>query len=307
MVLTVKGNNLIEAVHQYLEELEKSRRFSPNTVTAYKKDIQSYLDFLTQRGRDIARVDFHDVRDFIYELHRRGNSARSIVRKLSSLRGLYRHLIRIGAISVDPTILILPPREKRTLPEVLSEKVIAEAIDEAPVVSTIEIRDIAMLELLYGTGIRRSELSDLNLDSVKDKFIHVIGKGDKERIVPLTGKAREALDTYLKIRSALAHAVEHEPALFLSLRGSRITTRQIARRVEKMLRRSSGAKKLSPHQLRHSFATHLLDRGADLREIQELLGHTSPKTTQIYTHVGIGRLVKIYNRAHPRAGKTQED
>ncbi len=298
---------MVKAVREYLEELERSRRFSSNTIIAYRSDIRSYLDFLTRRGLNAARVDFHDIRDFVFDLHRRGNSARSILRKLSSLRGLYRHLIRTGAVSVDPTSAIFAQREKRSLPEALPEEVIAGAIDEAPADSAVEIRDVAMMELLYGTGMRRAELSALNLDSLKDRFIHVIGKGDKERIVPLTGRAKEAVKAYLKVRSALAHATQQESALFLSTQGKRISTRQIARRVEKLLRRTSGNESLSPHKLRHSFATHLLDRGADLREIQELLGHTSPSTTQIYTHVGIARLVKIYNQAHPRAGKTQED
>ena len=295
-----------KVVKQYLEDMEKSHRFSSNTVIAYRKDIQAYSNYLEEIGSRITATNFREVRGFIYELHRRGNTARSIVRKLSSIRGLYRHLTNIGAVAVDPTLLITAPKERRALPEVLSEKSIVSAIEEAPSEKNIEIRDLAILELLYGTGIRRAELAGLNLDSIQDKFIRVLGKGDKERIVPLTGHALRAIERYLKIRVLLTVSHPREPALFVSQLGTRLTTRQIARRINKMLQRVSEQKKLSPHKLRHSYATHLLDHGADLREIQELLGHTSPKTTQDYTHVSSERLVKVYNQAHPRAGKNKE-
>lgn len=294
-------------VERYLDELDKSHRFSPNTVRAYRGDIVSFAEFQEQRQRSVVKADYHDVRDFIFELHRRGNLSRSIVRKLSSLRDLYRHLIRIGKIDLDPTTLISAPRVKKDLPEALPEKVIAEAIDTAPADTDIEIRDIAILELLYGTGIRVAELAGLNLGSVSDKFVKVSGKGDKERIVPLTIMARKALDRYLSVRSSLTRSIDSEQALFLSIRGNRLSVRDIARRVVKLLRSTSGATLLSPHLLRHSYATHLLDHGADLREIQELLGHASPKTTENYTHVSIGRLVKVYNQAHPRSGKPKEE
>jgi len=291
---------------QYLEELA-ARNFSQHTIQAYRKDIKAYLKFLQNHKRNVKGADFQDIRNFVYELHRQGNSARTISRKFSTLRGFYRYLLRIGVVSKDPTEQISTPRVKRALPDVLPEDVVASAIENAPVGKDIEIRDIAIIELLYGTGIRRAELAGLDLNSVKEKFIHVIGKGNKERIVPLTEKAREALKAYKKVRSALVNMNKMEQALFLSQLGGRLTTRQIARRVEKLLRNVSGAKRLSPHILRHSYATHLMDRGADLREIQELLGHASPNVTQNYTHVSTERLVKVYKQAHPRAGKPKED
>ena len=291
---------------QYLEELA-ARNFSQHTLQAYRKDIRTYIKYLQDHRRNIKGADFHDIRSFVYELHRQGNSARTISRKLSTLRGFYRYLLRIGAVATDPTELVFAPREKIALPDVLPEDVVASAIENAPVGKDIEIRDIAIIELLYGTGIRRAELAGLDLASVKEKFIHVIGKGNKERIVPLTEKAREALKAYKKVRPALVNVRKPEQALFLSQLGGRLTTRQIARRVEKLLRNVSGAKRLSPHILRHSYATHLMDHGADLREIQELLGHASPNVTQNYTHVSTERLVKVYKQAHPRAGKHKED
>jgi len=294
-------------VQQYLDDIEKSGRYSKNTVRAYRKDIQDFIKFLEQSGQKITQTDYHNVRDYIYKQHRRGNSARTIGRKIASLRGLFKRLIQTGVIDNDPTTKVSIPREKRNLPEVIPEETIVDAIDAAPLEKNIEIRDVAMLELLYGTGIRRAELAGLNLASVSDKLINVIGKGNKERIVPLTKMARTALDDYLMIRPSLVCAKYNTKALFLSQRGGRLTTRQIARRIERILRRISGKKKLSPHLLRHSYATHLLDHGAGLREIQELLGHTSLKTTQNYTHVSVERLVKTYKQAHPRAGKSKED
>lgn len=292
-------------VQQYLEEL-KLRQYSLHTLRAYKKDIESFIEFLTERKSNLERVDFKDIREYLYQLHRAGNSARSINRKLASLRSLFRHILQTGVISTDPTVLITAPREKRSLPEALPEDVIAKAIDIAPRGKQIEIRDIAILEMLYGTGIRVNELSTLNLQSVSDKFVRVLGKGEKERIVPLTRQSRTTLDDYLNIRPALVRSRDNEQALFLGRNGTRLTTRQISRRIETMLRRVSGLKRLSPHLLRHSYATHLLDHEADLRAIQELLGHTSPETTQNYTHISIERLVKVYKQAHPRAGEPKE-
>ncbi|MDP8238262.1 MAG: tyrosine recombinase [Candidatus Hatepunaea meridiana] len=293
-------------VQQYLEDIEKSGRYSKNTVRAYRKDIEAFVEFLEQCGQKITHTNYHDVRDYIYEQHRHGNSARTIGRKIYSLRGLFKRLIQTGVIDNDPTTKVSVPIEKRNLPEALPEETITDAIDTAPIEKDIEIRDVAIIELLYGTGIRRIELAGMNLDSVTDKFIHVFGKGDKERIIPLTKMARIALDDYLKIRPSLVCTKYNTQALFLSQRGRRLTTRDIARRIERILRRISGKKKLSPHLLRHSYATHLLDHGAGLREIQELLGHASLKTTQNYTHVSVERLVKTYKQAHPRAGKSKE-
>ncbi len=295
------------AAERYLREIEDSRRFSPNTLRAYRKDIETFSDFLTERDQRLTMADFRDVRDFLYELHRRGNTSRSIVRKLAALRGLYRHLERTGAAATDPTRRISPPRERRPLPSALPEQTISAALEKTTADSPLKLRDLAIVELFYGTGIRVSELAALDLSSVSGKFIRVMGKGGKERIVPVTKHAKKALDRYIAVRPALrSEDRKTEEALFLSIRGRRLTSRDLARRVEVVLRRASEATRLSPHLLRHSFATHLLDRGADLREIQELLGHVSPNTTQIYTHVGIERLVKVYKQAHPRAGHSKE-
>ena len=293
------------SVERYLDELETVRRYSPHTVRAYHKDIVRYVEFLAGRNCDVIDADFRLVREFAYELHRQELSARSIRRMLSAVHGLYRHLQRIGLVERDPVGEISLPKENRPLPTVLQKEIIADAIDQTTDDGPTLVRDRAIVELFYGTGIRLSELAGLNLSSISEKEVKVLGKGDKERIVPLTRKARQALNDYLSIRPALANA-DREDALFLSVRGIRLTVRDIARRVEAVLRHTSGDKKLSPHRLRHSYATHLLDNDADLREVQELLGHEKPSTTQIYTHTSLERLVKVYQRAHPRAGNKKE-
>ncbi len=292
-----------DPIEQYLLELKVSRDVSPHTLTAYRRDITRYVDFLAGRGNKIESVTFREVREFTFDLHRQGLSARSINRTLSAIRGLYRQLRRIGIVDKDPTKDVSLPKEHHHLPKVIPAKTIATALDDAPSDGVLSIRDRAIVELLYGTGIRLAELAGVSLSSISEKEVKVRGKGDKQRIVPLTRKSREAIDKYLAIRSALVKVDRDEEALFLSKSGYRLTARDIARRVERLLRRASGDKQLSPHVLRHSYATHLLDNEADLREIQELLGHESASTTQMYTHVSLDRLRKVYQRSHPRAKK----
>lgn len=295
-----------ECVELFLKEIAGARNFSNHTVTAYRNDLEKYVEFLESRECDPVHAGFRDAREFMYELHRKGLSNRSIVRSFSAIRSFYRYLRRVGSVEKDPTRTLSLPREKRSLPKTLPEKVISSAIDQASPATKLIIRDKAILELFYGTGIRLSELAGLNLSSLEGRNIRVLGKGRKERIVPLTRHAQRALEDYLEIRPILLGQKRDEMAIFLSKSGNRLTTRDIARRVEKLLRQVSGEARLSPHSLRHSYATHLLDHGADLRAIQELLGHETPQTTQIYTHVSIERLTKIYKQAHPRASKQKE-
>jgi len=293
-------------VNEYLKELEKVRRRSPNTIRAYQNDLYTYCNHLDTLGKELTSADFRDVRDFIYELHRRGNSARSISRKLTAIRGLYHHLLRIGHIKVDPTETVSSPREHRSLPEPIPEKTVKDAINAASDDSPLGIRDRAIIELFYGSGARLSELEGLNISSISKNFIKVHGKGEKDRIIPLTHHARKALDKYLSVRSSIASGNSDPDALFLSKSGRRLTSRDIARRVGKILNHVLEHIPRNPHALRHSYATHLLDGGADIRVIQELLGHSNLNTTQIYTHVGIERLMKVYNQAHPRVEKNSE-
>lgn len=306
MIGTVKDSR-DKLLRNFVKELEQSKGYSKHTITAYSRDVTRYLGYLSAQTKTVESADHKDVRNYIYELHRQGLSARSLNRMLASVRGFYRHLQRIGYIDNDPVKSVSLPKEKRSLPKALSEKTISDAIDATPDNSPIEIRDSAIVELLYGTGMRLSEIAGLTIDSISGNNVKVLGKGDKERIIPLTRKSLRSVKEYLRIRvQLLTEEKSEEQTLFLSVRGNPLTGRDIARRVERLLRRVSGEKQLSPHLLRHSYATHLLDNSADLRAIQELLGHEAASTTQIYTHVSLERLKKVYKQAHPRANKEKE-
>jgi len=243
------------------------------------------------------------IRDFIYELHRRGNSTRTINRKFIAVKGLFHHLQRTGQIEENPTELVNSPREHRGLPKPISENAIFEALELSQDPNPIGKRDRVIVELFYATGMRLSELGALNLSSIQENFIKVLGKGRKERIIPLTDHIQKLLNSYLLVRNNFLKAERQSQALFLNNRGQRLSNRSVARRVQKVLSRASERTQLNPHALRHSYATHLLNRGADIRIIQELLGHENLGTTQIYTHVEIDRLIQVYDQAHPRAEK----
>lgn len=292
-------------VRHFLDELEKSKRYSPHTIRAYTTDITAYAEHIAAKNISIAECTYREVRDFIYELHRRGNSLRSISRKLACIRSLYAHLLRTGAVETDPMDNLTTTSGKRSLPKAVSEKQITATLEKTPADSPLDIRDLAIAEMFYGTGIRNAELAALNLSSVDKNILRVQGKGNKTRIVPLTDHAQRALKRYLAIRTELLGSKQTE-ALFLSTNGNRLNTRDISRRVKKIFGSQVGLSDLSPHVLRHSFATHLLDHGAEIRVIQELLGHTAPTTTQIYTHVSVEKLLKTYQHAHPRAEKKME-
>ncbi|MBM3326640.1 MAG: tyrosine recombinase XerC [Calditrichaeota bacterium] len=289
-----------ELAGQYLTEIA-ARRFSPHTLRAYTNDIKEFSDFLSRRERCLTDVDFRDVRAFLFELHQRGLSARSIGRKLAALKALFLHLKRIGAIDHNPTKGVVSPKAQRPLPRVLSVNEITQALDTPAEDDMLSMRDKAMLELLYGCGLRISELVSMNIDSIDHSCVRVIGKGGKARIVPMPKKTIEAVNRYLSHRGSLISSKHPTNALFLSQRGRRLTDRDVRRRIESLIGAAIVDEPVHPHQLRHSYATHLIERGAGLREVQELLGHSSPTTTQIYTHIGMDRLVKVYKQAHPRS------
>lgn len=295
----------VEIVRQFLNELATARRYSPHTIRAYTSDLAAYQAHLTERNKDILKADFHDVRDHIYALHRQGNSARSIGRKLAAIKSLYRHLQRIGLVAANPARMVTPPRERRPLPDALPAAELKTTLDSADKEGRFALRDLAMTETLYGCGLRIAELTGLNLASISGDYVRVLGKGSKERVIPLTKTATRAITDYLRVRSLLLKSRSGETALFLSRSGRRILTRDARRRVEQLIEQI-GPERPHPHQLRHSFATHLLNNSASLCEVQELLGHVSPTSTQIYTHVGIERLVEVYLQAHPRAQEKPE-
>jgi integrase/recombinase XerC len=293
-----------EAIQQFLTHLARERLFSPRTVEAYRIDLLQFCDHLRgQMGRvpSPPEVDRAAVRGFLGHLARAGFKKRSIARKLTAVRSLFGYLTREKTVPNDPTAGIRSPRPERRLPRFLDEEEARIAVEMPFPEDAAGARDRAILELFSGGGVRLGELSGLDLDAVdvETGTARVLGKGDKERIVPIGRKAAEALRLYLDRRADLI-PVPDERALFLNRLGRRLTDRGIQGIVSKRLLRATG-RRLSPHALRHTFATHLLNAGADLNAVKELLGHVSLSTTQVYTHVSVEHLKKVYRQAHPRA------
>ena len=300
---------------QFLEHLRYERNLSEHTLRNYRSDLEQFHDYLApahaKTGKrsepPLATIDHITIREWLATLHVAQKQKTSIARKLAALRTFFQFLVREGMLEMNPAKLVTTPRLEKKLPKHLS---IEEAVKfvEAPNLETgLGKRDRAMLELMYATGVRVAELTRLNLGHIdfKNRLIRVTGKRRKERIVPFGEPALAALKMYLEVREGFLDAApvsEREPeALFLNYQGTRITTRSVGRMVGKYIRLCAGRYDISPHALRHSFATHLLDSGADLRDIQELLGHARLSTTQIYTHVSMEKLIEVYDKAHPKA------
>ncbi len=296
-----------EAIQAFLRYLEKEKRYSAHTVQAYGTDLEQFIDFLVEeRGkRDsprIGEVTREEIRLFLGGLVRRGMSKRSVARKLASLRAFFGYLTRTGGIRSNPAATLVSPKLEKPLPAFLREEEILEALEGIVGDSARGVRDRAILELFYGTGMRLSELVGLNIGDIHltTGTVRVYGKGGKERVLPVGRKAGNALRTYLLHRGEFRPEQKNQ-ALFLNRYGNRISARGVQLLVHRWLRRVSEKKRLSPHVLRHTFATHLLDRGADLEAVKELLGHASLSTTQVYTHLTMDHLRKVYRQAHPRA------
>ncbi len=307
---------LSRAIDGFESYLADERRFSPHTVLAYRKDLDRFAEFwereFAQQDAEktpLSRIDTLAVRSHLASLHRRKLANRSLARHLSTLRSFFRWAGREGYLEKNPAKSLPAPRVGKTLPRAMTysdTEVLLDAEDEG----TFPGRERALFELLYATGLRVSEAAALDLEDVdfSSRLVRVVGKGRKERIVPFGEVAEEALRDYLPARAALRQRIdlgaegdlEGEP-LFVNARGGRLTTRSMARLLKRRLRAAGLSTQISPHALRHTFATHLLEAGADLRAIQELLGHASLSTTQKYTHLDAARLADVYRRAHPRA------
>jgi len=301
-------------IARFRDHLGLERRASPHTVLAYGGDLDELAAFVRARRARAARLDDVDkilLRSWLGELSRRLSSP-TLARKLSSVRAFFAWLEREGLTRENPAALLKSPKLRRKLPKFLSADQASEVV-EAPLAasgSEVErLRDAAMLEMLYGSGLRVSELVGLDTDHValEREEVRVLGKGRKERLVPIGSKARAALGTYLERRTELRHprTGRQDPrSLFLGRHGTRLGVRRVQTLVQRYGALGAGRGDLHPHALRHSCATHLLEGGADLRAIQELLGHTSLATTQRYTHVSLDQLVAVYDRAHPMAKKS---
>jgi integrase/recombinase XerC len=291
-----------EAVAAFLRHLENERNASAHTLRAYAEDLQQFTDYLRReldRDPRPAEVDHLLIRGFLADLHRRGLKKTSSARKLAALRSLFRHLSREGRLAANPARLLLTPRREKRIPAVLDEKQV-ERLLELPGEGFEAVRSRAILELLYATGIRCAELVGLDTPELdlEARLVRVLGKGRKERIVLFGSRAQQALRLWLDLRASVRPRTE---ALFVNARGGRFSDRSVRALVARRVRQTALTCRCSPHTLRHSFATHLLTRGADLRAIQELLGHVSLSTTQRYTHVDTRHLLETYRKAHPRA------
>jgi integrase/recombinase XerC len=286
-------------IRQFIHYLSAEKNASPHTCRNYLRDLEQFESFLEEMA--IEKVDRMALRRYLSFLHRK-NRKSSIARKLSTLRSFYKYLVREHVLSANPAKPVATPKVEKLLPTTLTVDEafrLMESPSKDQKSRETELRDRAILELLYSSGLRVSELVGLNPNRVNLDLgiVRVMGKGRKERIVPVGAKAIEALKSYLETRGIL----EEGSPLFVNLRKGRLTDRSVARLVKKYGRQSGIFRKISPHSLRHTFATHLLDAGADLREIQEMLGHVSLSTTQRYTHLTVGKLMEVYDKAHPRS------
>jgi integrase/recombinase XerC len=313
---------MIDHLKDFLKFLALNRNASAHTVRAYESDLTQFIGFAAaqadRKKRDLApaQLDRAALRGFLAELHRQGQSRATAARKLAAVRSFLRYLRREAVIDDDPGSLVATPKRDIRMPAHLSESEMTALLDAPAGDTPLSRRDRAILELFYASGLRLSELAGLDMDDIDigAKRVRVLGKGRKERLVPFNTSTQRALRAYVKDRAALVANLSgrsrpSSPSrptrpldpLFVNYRGTRLTVRSIDRIVRKYVAASSARMGISPHALRHSFATHLLQRGADLRVIQELLGHANLSTTQRYTHVNAAQLLDVYRKAHPRA------
>jgi len=313
-----------ETVDMFLAHIELEKGYSAATVAAYGEDLRQFAKFAAEQGVDIdapSSVTVSHVRAFMAEMHRLGLSKTSMGRKLSSLRSFFRFCARLRLVSALPTEGVRNPKQEKRHPKVLNVDQTFALLDAAapetaaPGKHAVAARDLALAELLYGSGLRVSEALALNTVQIvlprqakagegtarADAFVRVLGKGGKERVVPLSDASVAALAAWLAGRPSLA--APEEKALFVGTSGKRLNRRVAARIIAELCKKAGLPETVSPHALRHSFATHLLEDGADLRSLQELLGHARLTTTQRYTHLDIARLTRVYDEAHPKSGK----
>jgi integrase/recombinase XerC len=300
-----------DLIQQYAGYLKNERNVSPHTLRNYLSDLAQFHRFLIERELsldpekrvDVEEIDIHVVRAYLASLSKDRKKS-SIGRKLAAVKGFFKYIVATHYLEKDPLLLIQSPKQEKPLPSFLSVDDVFQLLGGIKTITALDVRDRAMLEVLYSSGVRVSELVSLNWSDIDFRLgiMRVVGKGSKERIVPVGEIAMQALRDYsVEQRKKWNLACKGETPVFLNRAGQRITTRSVARIVEKHLNASGIPVRIGPHGLRHTFATHLLNSGADLRAIQELLGHSSLSTTQRYTHVNLDQLTAVYDKAHPRA------
>ncbi len=306
---------LDEQLEQFFQHLRYERNVSKHTLRNYLSDLGQFHAFLAPASKDgtikqipVQEIDHITIREWLSELHSKNKKKTSVARKLASLRTFFQFLVREGVLEVNPAKLVSTPRIERKLPTHLSTEDAIRFIETPDMNTDLGRRDRAILEFLYATGIRVSELVGIDMADLdfKQKLVRVMGKRKKQRILPFGDPALQSLMFYLnetrpEFLNNCPPLERDEKAVFLNYKGTRISTRSVGRMVDKYIKLCPDIKNISPHSLRHSFATHLLDSGADLRDIQELLGHARLSTTQIYTQVSMEKLIEVYDKAHPKA------
>lgn len=299
-------------IEKYLHYLKVEKNASPNTILSYNNDLSGFREFLTRQivndmspEPDVSKIGRLDIRLWLGDLSESGMGRSTIARKAASIRSFFKYCFKRGFIDRNPAQLLIIPRKGKRLPNTIEESELQAMFDSASAETAMERQNMAILELFYGTGIRLAELLQLDADAVdfSRKQFKVTGKGNKERIVPVGDKAMDALKLHLSGRDSLIgqnSSPDDRKAMFLTSRGRRMYPQAVRKMVGKYLSGHTESEQKSPHVLRHSYATHMLNRGADIRVIKELLGHSSLAATQIYTHTGIDRLKKVFEMSHPR-------
>ena len=292
-----------EQIENYIHYLKVERALSPNTFSSYRQALVTARDYFLKKVTSWREVDQYLILDFLDELNQEKRARNTVIHTVSTLRKFFLYLQRVKVITTDPMAKIDSPKKAMVLPDVLTVQEVEELLDQPNVTKKLGFRDRTILETLYATGMRVSELVDLKISDLHltMSMVQVLGKGDKQRIVPISSVAIDWLDQYLNtIRPQLLQKKRSE-YVFLNARGGQLSRQAIWQMLKKYVAQTMITKKITPHTLRHSFATHLLENGADLRIVQEMLGHSDISTTQIYTHVSSHHLTDVYNQYHPRA------
>ena len=297
------ADSFIDIIDSFLITLEKERNFSLHTIKAYKNDLTRFNLFLNQgKSRNkFKEINRNDIRRFLADEYENEYTSKTVARRLATIKSFFKYLVKVELIEDNVSIHIHSPKVPKKLPNFIDKNLIDVLMSSPPLGTLIGVRDRAVLELFYSTGVRLSELVNINIGDfyIDKKLVRVIGKGNKERIIPYGKTAESAIENYLKMRNLSFKPVFARSPLFVNSSEKRISKRTIQRRMNNYIKLVADGKSVGPHLLRHTFATHLLDNGADIRAVKDLLGHSSLSSTQIYTHVSIDKLKKDYTQAHP--------
>ena len=292
-----------EYLDQFIQMLRSEKYYSPHTCTNYRRDLNQFRKYLARQGIESwKRAGYAEVSGFAAQRHRQGRKSRTIQRELSSIRSFYQYLIRNSLVTINPALEVSAPKCGRPLPKTCDAETIDRLLSVHDDSDWLQVRDVAIFELIYSSGLRLAELINIDLDDIDlpQQQLVVTGKGNKTRQLPIGSRAVSAVKKWLKLRQEFTRD-KQQSALFLSKQGNRISPRNVQSRLNRLIQRQALDQHLSPHTLRHSFATHMLESSSDLRAVQELLGHVNIATTQVYTHLDFQHLARVYDSAHPRA------